>query len=77
MISHATRIRIIRAYTGLGSQEFADNLGASRTSLTAWEAGRTVPSLPNCKALAKVMKKAGLVLRKDGYPVPVESQNGS
>ena len=70
MVTDAQRIRVIRAYMGLESQVFADKLGVSRVTLTAWEAGRSVPGLRGGAALAKVMKKAKLVLRPDGYPVP-------
>lgn len=72
MTTDAQRIRVIRAYTGYGAGEFAAKVGVSRQSLTDWERGRSTPGLRACKALAKIIRDAGLELRKDGYPVPIE-----
>lgn len=71
MTDEATRIRIIRAYTGEQAGDFAARLGVSRQSLTEWEAGRSVPGLRAGKALAKVLKDAKLILLPSGYPVPI------
>jgi DNA-binding XRE family transcriptional regulator len=70
MIDEATRVRTIHAFTGLNSTAFAAKLGVSPNTLTNWEKAKTVPGIRGCKALAKVMKKAKLVLLPSGMPVP-------
>ena len=69
-IPESTRIRLIHAYLGIPSREFAKKLGISSTTLTDWERGRSIPGLRGGKALARLMKRAGLELTPDGYPVP-------
>ena len=70
MISESTRIRVMHAFIGCSSREFAKKLGISSTTLTDWERGRSIPGLRGGKALARLMKRAGLELTPEGYPVP-------
>ncbi len=74
MISESQRVRTIRAIMGPSSTAFAAKLGVSPNTLTNWEKSKTVPGIRGCKALARVMKKAKLVLGPGGMPVAKEAK---
>jgi AbrB family looped-hinge helix DNA binding protein len=44
----------LRRRFGYSQEEVAERVGVSRQAVTRWEAGETVPDLPNCVALAKL-----------------------
>jgi DNA-binding transcriptional regulator YiaG len=71
MVTDSRRIRLIRAYLGDSSAEFAKRCGVSTVTITNWEKGRKKPGLIAGTTLAKIIKQAKLILLPSGYPVPI------
>jgi len=50
----AQNLSWLRHHYGYSQEEVAERVGVSRQAVTRWEAGETVPDLPNCLALAEL-----------------------
>lgn len=52
--------REMRAASGISASEMADAVGVSRQAVSAWEAGRSVPSAPHALAYGKALAAVAL-----------------
>lgn len=50
----AENLSWLRHHCGYSQEVVAERVGVSRQAVTRWEAGETVPDLPNCMALAEL-----------------------
>jgi DNA-binding XRE family transcriptional regulator len=70
-ISEATKIRVIRALTGMKTHEFATKLGVTPQTVTGWERGRFMPQKEFRIKLGEVCDKLGIGFMPSGMPCPV------
>ena len=66
----AVRVRVIRAILGWSSKAFAESIGVSAGTLTAWEKGRTSPQGSRRDALAELCRQHSIGFTPTGYPLP-------
>jgi DNA-binding transcriptional regulator YiaG len=68
-INDSTRIRVIRALIGMSSKDFAERIGVSSWTMTAYERGRSAPQGKKRDELAKLCQEHGLAFLPSGMPV--------
>ena len=61
---------MIRAMVGMESRVFAETLGVSVGTVTAWEKGRSTPQREKRKELAQFCQDKGIMFLPSGCPVP-------
>jgi transcriptional regulator with XRE-family HTH domain len=69
-IDSSAQIRVIRAFLGMSSRDFAARLGVSTATLTAYEHGRTAPQGSRRQVLAELCRERDIGLLPSGMPVP-------
>ena len=70
MIAEDTRIRVVRALTGLTPGEFAARLGVTRQTVTTWERGRSCPGRTHRMQLQVLCEELKIGFTPSGMPVP-------
>lgn len=67
----ATRVRVIRAITGMDSKTFAARLGIGAGTLTWWEKGRSSPRGKSKQALIELCQERKIGFTPSGFPFPI------
>lgn len=64
------RIKLLRLGNKLTGQGLADKLGVSKSTISQWEKGRTIPSHQNLSKLSKIFKVSSDYLLSGSETVP-------